>query len=115
MPKRLRLSSRGDSRPQTAQRLYDEADLNRAIQAYKFFYPNISMVGLAAPFEGFSPVNNKSFFILSGSPKQILFTPNSVRRSRSSASQLKSKPKPSKQSSGSSLVALSGRRFATSC
>jgi hypothetical protein len=48
--------------PQTAQKLYDDADLNRAIQTYKFFYPNISMAGLA---------------ILSGSPKQILFTPNS--------------------------------------
>ena len=63
--------------PETAQRLYDEADLNRAIQTYKFFYPSISMAGLVAPFEKFGPVDNKAFFILSGSPKQILFTPNS--------------------------------------
>jgi hypothetical protein len=63
--------------PEIARRLYDEADLNRAILAYKFFYPNISMAGLAAAFEKFAPVENKAFFMLSGSPKQILFTPNS--------------------------------------
>jgi hypothetical protein len=62
---------------ETIQQLYDEADLNRAIQAYKFFYPNISMAGLSAGFEKFSPVENKLFFILSGTPKQVLFTPNS--------------------------------------
>jgi hypothetical protein len=61
---------------ETIQQLYDEADLNRAIQAYKFFYPNISMAGLSAGFEKFSPVENKLFFILSGTPKQVLFTPN---------------------------------------
>jgi hypothetical protein len=62
---------------ETVQRLFDEADLNRAIQAYKFFYPNISMAGFAAAFEKFASVENKAFFILSGSPKQVLFTPNS--------------------------------------
>jgi hypothetical protein len=62
---------------ETIERLYDEADLNRAIQTYKFFYPNISIAGLAAGFEKFGPVNNKKFFILSGAPNQILFTPNS--------------------------------------
>ena len=62
---------------ETIERLYDEADLNRAIQTYKFFYPNISIAGLADGFEKFSPVNNKTFFVLSGSPNQILFTANS--------------------------------------
>jgi hypothetical protein len=42
--------------PATAQRLYDEADLNRAIQAYRFFFPNVSMLGL---FNGFEPVGTK--------------------------------------------------------
>ncbi|MBV8106920.1 MAG: DUF1254 domain-containing protein [Hyphomicrobiales bacterium] len=60
-----------------AQRLYDEADLNRAIEAYKFFYPNISMAGLAAPIEEIAPIENKAFFIVVASPKQVLFTPNS--------------------------------------
>jgi hypothetical protein len=68
---------RGFPIPETAQRLYDEADLNRAIQTYRFFYPNISMAGFAAGFEIFGPIDNKTFVIMEGTPKQILFTPNS--------------------------------------
>ncbi len=62
---------------ETIERLSDEADLNRAIQTYKFFFPNISMAGLAGGFEKFSPVNNKTFFILLPTPNQIVFTANS--------------------------------------
>jgi hypothetical protein len=60
-----------------AQRIYDEADLNRAVEAYRFFYPGISMAGLFGGFQGFSAVDNKTFFYLEGKPNQILFTPNS--------------------------------------
>jgi len=35
--------------PQTIQRAYDDADLNRAIQAYKFFYP-IAILNYINPF-----------------------------------------------------------------
>ena len=31
--------------PATVQRAYDDADLNRAVQAYRFFFPTVS--GLA--------------------------------------------------------------------
>lgn len=31
--------------PETAQKAYDDADLNRAVQAYRFFFPLVS--GLA--------------------------------------------------------------------
>jgi hypothetical protein len=31
--------------PETVERAYDDADLNRAMQAYKFFFPTVS--GLA--------------------------------------------------------------------
>ena len=68
---------RGFPTSETIERLYDEADLNRAIQTYKFFYPNISMAGFADGFEKFGPVNNKTFFILSAAPSQIFFTANS--------------------------------------
>lgn len=68
---------RGFPTYETIERLYDEADLNRAIQTYKFFYPNIAMAGFADGFEKFSPVNNKTFFILSAAPKQNFFTANS--------------------------------------
>jgi hypothetical protein len=29
--------------PETVARGYDDADLNRAVQAYRFFYPNVSV------------------------------------------------------------------------
>jgi hypothetical protein len=68
---------RGSPTYETIEHLYDETDLNRAIQTYKFFYPNISMAGLADGFEKINPVNNKTFFILSAAPNQIFFTANS--------------------------------------
>ena len=30
--------------PETVRRAYDEADLNRAVQAYRFFYPGVSIM-----------------------------------------------------------------------
>lgn len=63
---------------ETVKRAYDDADLNRAIQAYRFFYPSVSMAGL---FNGFlasgAPIDNKTFYILEGKPNQVLYTPNS--------------------------------------
>ena len=41
---------RGFPTSETIERLHDEADLNRAIQTYKFFYPNISMAGFGGGF-----------------------------------------------------------------
>lgn len=61
----------------TIQKAYDDADLNRAMQTYRFFFPNVSILGL---FKGFEPVgtnDNKSFVILEGRPSGVLFTPNS--------------------------------------
>ena len=63
--------------PETVRRAYDEADLNRAVQAYRFFYPNISIAGLFQGFRAAGPIDNKTFFILEGKPNQVLYTPNS--------------------------------------
>src|SRR5215510_6602215 len=62
---------------ETVQQLYDAADLNRAIQAYRFFFPNVSILGL---FNGFEPIgtkDNNAFAVLEGRPSGVLFTPNS--------------------------------------
>lgn len=61
----------------TIQKVYDEADLNRAIQCYRFFYPTVSM---KATWEGnlsIGMVPNKIAGILDGTPQQLVFTPNS--------------------------------------
>jgi hypothetical protein len=63
--------------PATVQKAYDDADLNRAIQAYRFFFPSVSVAGLFRGFENYGPIDNKTFFVLEGKPNQVLFTPNS--------------------------------------
>jgi hypothetical protein len=62
---------------EATQRFYDEADLNRAIQAYRFFYPNISILGLANGLEAVGARANEAFLFLEGRPTGVLFTPNS--------------------------------------
>ena len=59
------------------QRRYDDADFNRAVQAYKFFYPTVSIAGTWKGNLDAGLVPNKVFGILEGNPKQLVFTPNS--------------------------------------
>jgi hypothetical protein len=63
--------------PETIQKAYDDADLTRAITAYKFFYPTVSIL---ATFEGNARAGmaeNKNPLLMLGSPAQTVFTPNS--------------------------------------
>jgi hypothetical protein len=60
-----------------AQKSYDDADLNTAITAYKFFYPTVSIVATWKGNARCGLVTNKQFMIMEGSPKQFVFTPNS--------------------------------------
>lgn len=63
--------------PETVQRAYDDADLNRAIQAYKFFFPSVSFdTGANHQIALGLPANQRAA-TMSGSPKQLVFTPNS--------------------------------------
>lgn len=68
---------RGYPAASTAQDAWDASDLNRAVEAYKFFYPTVS--GLAI-FEGNAKVGivpNKVFGTLDTQPKHVGFTLNS--------------------------------------
>ncbi len=60
-----------------AKRLHDEADFNRAVQAYRFFYPSVSIMGTWQGNLRAGVVPNQVFALLEGSPKQLVFTPNS--------------------------------------
>src|SRR5262249_16112076 len=68
---------RGFPTKETIRRAYDDADLNRAIQAYRFFYPNVSIYGMFEGFKTVGAVNNKNFLVLEGKPSGVLYTPNS--------------------------------------
>ncbi|MEE1865089.1 MULTISPECIES: DUF1254 domain-containing protein [Pseudomonas] len=63
--------------PATISQVYDEIDLNRAVQAYRFFYPNVSMMNLwqANIEDGMQP--NQVFALMQGSPAKRAFTANS--------------------------------------
>ena len=63
--------------PETVRRAYDEADLNRAVQAYRFFYPSVSIMATWKGNLRSGMVANKVFGLLEGTPKQYVFTPNS--------------------------------------
>jgi hypothetical protein len=66
--------------PETVQKAYDDADLNRAIMTYRFFYPSVSIVGTWEGNLKNGVVPNKVFAILDGTPQQLVFTPNSDTR-----------------------------------
>lgn len=68
---------RGFPTGDTATQAYDDADLNRAIQAYKFFYPTVSGAAIVRGNEQIGVVPNKVFGILDCAPEQLVFTANS--------------------------------------
>lgn len=60
-----------------SRRLYDEADLNRAIQAYRFFYPTVSGASLFIGNGEVGIVDNEVFGVLDSKPRHVGFTYNS--------------------------------------
>lgn len=56
---------------------YDDADLHRAVQAYKFFYPTVSGAAIVKGNEQSGLVRNKIFGILDCGPEQLVYTANS--------------------------------------
>ena len=69
--------TRGFPTKGTLQQAYDDADLNRAIQSYKFFYPTVSGAAIVRGNEQIGIVPNKVFGILDCAPDQLVFTANS--------------------------------------
>ena len=61
----------------TVQRGYDEADLNRAVQAYRFFYPSVSGIALFKGMRAAGVLDNKVFGVLDAKPQHVGFTLNS--------------------------------------
>ena len=59
------------------QRIYDEADLNRAVEAYRFFYATVSGAAILKGNNEVGVVENKVFGILDTKPRHVGFTLNS--------------------------------------
>jgi len=63
--------------PATVKKAYDDADLARAIEAYKCFWPSVSILDTGDGNAAAGTVPNKVALVLHGRPEQIVFTPNS--------------------------------------
>jgi hypothetical protein len=68
---------KGHPSEETVRHAYDDADLNRAIEAYKFFYPTVSGAAIVKGNEQIGIVANKVFGMLDCAPAQLVFTANS--------------------------------------
>ncbi|MBO3275646.1 DUF1254 domain-containing protein [Pseudomonas schmalbachii] len=62
---------------QTVKQVYDDIDLNRAIQSYRFFYPNVAFFALWKNNVESGVVPNQTFNLVRGNPKRLAFTANS--------------------------------------
>ncbi|HTO54744.1 MAG TPA: DUF1254 domain-containing protein [Myxococcota bacterium] len=63
--------------PETTQKAYDDADLNRAIQAYKFFYPTVSGAAIFHGNREVGLIDNRVFGTQDSQPRHLGFTLNS--------------------------------------
>ncbi|RVJ84192.1 DUF1214 domain-containing protein [Sinorhizobium medicae] len=63
--------------PETTQKAFDEADLNRAVRAYRFFYPTVSNAAIWKENVRIGVEPNKRFGFLDTQPKHVGFTLNS--------------------------------------
>ena len=68
---------RGFPAADTAQKGYDDVDLNRAIEAYRFFYPTVSGSAIFKGNAKLGIIPNKVFGTLDSQPKHVGFTLNS--------------------------------------
>jgi hypothetical protein len=62
---------------ETALQAYDDADLCRAIEAYRFFYPTVSGAAIIKGNQNAGLIPNKIFGMLDTEPTQLIFTANS--------------------------------------
>lgn len=68
---------RGFPSGDTAQKSYDDVDLNRAIQAYRFWYPTVSCEGIFQGGRDIGLVDNVDANMGAAGPRQVGFTLNS--------------------------------------
>jgi hypothetical protein len=61
----------------TVRRAYDEADLNRAVQCYRMFFPSVSGLALFKGNHALGLVDNEVFGTLETQPKHVGLTLNS--------------------------------------
>lgn len=69
-----RVPARGYPRPENLARTYDATDLDRAVQAYRFFYPTVSGMAILAGVARVGARANGVFALFEAQPKHVGFT-----------------------------------------
>src|SRR5690349_20925779 len=59
------------------KKAYDDADYQRAITAYRFWYPAVSVEGIFHGGRVAGIKDNENILIMACGPRQVAFTPNS--------------------------------------
>lgn len=62
---------------EAAKAAQDDADFQRAVTAYRFWYPTVSCHGIVEGGRNAGVKDNTSFMIMACGPRQVAFTPNS--------------------------------------
>jgi hypothetical protein len=76
-PTTARVSKSGYPKPETLEKTYNQTDLDRAVQAYRFFYPTVSGLCIFKGNERVGGVANQVFGVLDTQPRHVGFTYNS--------------------------------------
>src|SRR5689334_20793125 len=61
---------------ETVKRAYDDADFNRALQAYRFFYPTVSGLAIYKGNQAIGLIPNQVFGVLDTQPRHVILTPS---------------------------------------
>src|SRR5262245_25924949 len=67
----------GFPNPETALKARDDADFQRAVTAYRFWYPTVSCEGMINGNRQGGVSENEGMMIMACGPRQVFFTPNS--------------------------------------
>ena len=62
--------------PETIAKAYDDLDMNRAVQAYRFFYPTVSGAAVVKGWRDAGLRPNRIFGVLETQPRHVSFTPH---------------------------------------
>ncbi len=62
---------------EATERARDDADFQRAVTAYRFWYPTVSCEGMFNANTSIGARDNESMIVMSAGPRQVFFTPNS--------------------------------------
>jgi hypothetical protein len=107
--------TRGFPSPEAARAARDEAGLQRALVAYRFWYPTVSAEGILNGLREVGIEDDRGFAILAAGPRHVGFTANSDTPYGVGALDLPDGPMVIEMPPGAFIGLVDDRRFRASC